>query len=99
MRKIIPGSGDKSYGLHVAKMAGIPKSIIKRANVILENHIKSSEKFEEGKNNSKMINQNLLFEIQEKKITEEINKLDTDSTTPLEALQFLIDLKLRYKNE
>ncbi len=98
MRKIIPGAGDKSYGLHVAKMAGIPKSIIKRANVILENHIKSSEKFEEGKNNSKMINQNLLFEIQEKKITEEINKLDTDSTTPLEALQFLIDLKLRYKN-
>ena len=38
MRKIVPGGADKSYGIEVAKLAGIPKKVIKRANELLEKY-------------------------------------------------------------
>ena len=37
LRKIIPGIADRSYGIHVARLAGIPKPILKRAQQVLEN--------------------------------------------------------------
>ena len=46
MHKIEPGGTDKSYGLHVAKLAGIPNSVIARANEVLDNLEKLNLKFQ-----------------------------------------------------
>ena len=43
LKKILPGPGNKSYGIHVAKMAGLPQIILDRANEILLHHIKNSK--------------------------------------------------------
>ena len=37
LRKIIPGGADKSYGIHVARLAGLPKSVVERAREVLDN--------------------------------------------------------------
>lgn len=98
LRKIIPGAGDKSYGIHVAKMAGLPESILKRANEILIQHISQSKGNQFQENPPESVAQEILFDIEEKKLKEELNRLDIDSMTPLEALQMLFDLKSRYKS-
>jgi DNA mismatch repair protein MutS len=96
LRKIIPGAGDKSYGIHVAKMAGLPKSIIERANEILLQHINQSKNNQVQSDMSNFNTQELLFDIEEKKIKTILSELDVDSMTPLEALQMLFDLRTKY---
>ena len=98
LRKIIPGAGDKSYGIHVAKMAGLPKSIIQRANEILLQHINQSKNNQVQSDISSISTQELLFDIEEKKIMTELSELDVDSMTPIEALQMLFDLKTKYRS-
>ncbi len=97
LRKIIPGAGDKSYGIHVAKMAGLPKSIIRRANEILLQHINQS-KDTQIQSDIFRNTQELSFDIEEKKLTVELSELDVESMTPLEALKMLVDLKTKYKS-
>ena len=98
LRKIIPGVGDKSYGIHVAKMAGLPKSIIRRANEILLQHINQSKDHQIQSDISSSNTQELLFDIEEKRLKTELSELDVDSMTPIEALQLLFDLKTKYKS-
>ena len=98
LRKIIPEAGDKSYGIHVAKMAGLPKSIIRRANEILLQHINQSKDHQIQSDISSSNTQELLFDIEEKKLKTELSELDVDSMTPIEALQMLFDLKTKYKS-
>ena len=97
LRKIIPGAGDKSYGIHVAKMAGLPKSIIRRANEILLQHINQS-KDNQIQSDIFRNTQELSFDIEEKRLTVELSELDVESMTPLEALKMLVDLKTKYKS-
>ncbi|OUW80162.1 MAG: DNA mismatch repair protein MutS [bacterium TMED217] len=97
LRKIIKGSGDKSYGIQVAKMAGLPNSIIKRAKEIL------SQKFE---NNDELIETLIDDEpIIDNKIKDnfnllikEIQDIRIDEITPIEALTILNDIKKKYSN-
>jgi DNA mismatch repair protein MutS len=97
LRKIIEGSGDKSYGIQVAKMAGLPNSIIMRAKEIL------AQKFE---NNNELfetlIDNNIINNIEVKDdlnlLIEYIQSLDIDGITPLEALKILNDIKKKYIN-
>ena len=108
LRKIIPGPSDQSYGVHVAKLAGIPRDVIDRAKEILFNMEKqelddlglpriayrSPEKREKA--------QYLLFEQDREQailddIKEEIENMDVSSLTPLEALNFLNELKKKLK--
>ncbi len=96
LRKIIPGPGDKSYGIYVAKMAGLPQIVIKRANEILAQHISQSKGKEVKKRSSNLKTQESLFDLEEKKLREELNQLDVNSLTPLEALQMLFDLKNKF---
>ena len=96
LRKIIPGPGDKSYGIYVAKMAGLPQTVINRANEILAQHISKSKEKEVNKDSSLHKTQESLFNLEETKIQQELNKLDVNSLTPLEALQTLFDLKNKY---
>jgi len=108
LRKIIPGPSDQSYGIHVAKLAGIPRAVVERAKEILFN-LEKQELDETGlprlaghllKKRDKA--QLLLFkEDQDRQFLEEIKEkimeCDLSSLTPLEALNFLNEIKERLK--
>ena len=95
LRSIARGAGDKSYGIHVAKMAGLPSSIILRASEILDHHIQQSLK--DGSHHPQdASNQLTFFQERESKLREQINKVDLNSMTPIEALAYLNELKKEY---
>jgi DNA mismatch repair protein MutS len=95
LRKIIDGPGDKSYGIQVAKMAGLPSSVVERAKEIL---------FHKFENNDEIIQH--LDEKQDANFKEknddniqlktELEKLRTNDITPIEALNILDDIKKKY---
>ena len=101
LRKIITGGADKSYGIHVARLAGMPKEVIQRAKVILENleaetlDINGKPKFASlNKNKKEMQTVQLpLFNPPENQVIDELKSLDISKTTPLEALNTLHKLK------
>ena len=87
LHKIKDGSVDKSYGLHVAKLAKLPDSLIKRANEILKTY-ESKEKKE------KIVELALPLEEEKKSIVEEkIKNMDILNMTPMDALNTLFELK------
>lgn len=101
--KLVPGGTSLSYGIHVARLAGIPEDVIKRAQEILKNlmetefddigrpRLSRSERKEERSQLS-------LFHISPKdEIISEIEEIDLNSTTPIEALNFLFKIKERLK--
>ena len=106
LRKIVPGPSDRSYGIHVAKLAGIPRDVIDRAREILFN-LEKQELDEAGQPRlasrgrpSGDRSQLMLFaEDREfallRELREEIEGLDLASLTPLEALNILAGLKGR----
>jgi DNA mismatch repair protein MutS len=91
MHKIIPGGTDDSYGIYVAKLAGIPKEVLKRSKQILTQLEIDGNLEEKIRKESPGENQLSLFSAIENpvinNIAEEIRSIDTDSITPLEALQ------------
>ncbi len=95
MRSILKGPGDKSYGIHVAKMAGLPQMVTNRAEEILSHHI------EQNVTNKKplQIKRKKEFSLQEKKESELLKKLkniNINNITPLEALKYLDEIKKDY---
>ncbi len=89
LHKILKGGTDKSYGIHVAKLAGLPIDVIKRAQKLL---IELEEKKTPKKKPKE--EQFLLFsEAEESDLSLKIKGLDLNKTTPLEALQFLTKLQ------
>lgn len=104
LRKIVEGGTDKSYGIHVAELAGIPKEVIKRANQILKDIEKDKIKID-GSPNSQTLSQNknknteqLLIDFEKQNlinesIIEKIKSLDPNKLTPLEALGIIQELK------
>ena len=106
LRKIIEGGTDRSYGIYVAKMAGLPEKIIKRANQILEGFEQNilfpqkntirEETFSSKEQNRIISNAALqypLFSAKNSVIENEIQKIDTDNLTPLEALKKIVEWK------
>ena len=87
--KIKEGSIDKSYGIHVARLASLPESLIKRADSILKVY-ESKEKKRDT-----IIQEVLPLEfINDKSIVEEkLKEIDLTNTTPIEALNILFELK------
>ena len=94
LRKIIKGGANQSYGVHVAKMAGLPKKVINRANVILDKL--SSDK--DTNLNCKEIDQlELEFNSKNKRqVIDELRDIDIDNMTPFDALSKLMELKEKY---
>ncbi|MCK4574610.1 MAG: DNA mismatch repair protein MutS, partial [candidate division Zixibacteria bacterium] len=94
MHQIIPGGCDDSYGIEVAKLAGVPRPVIGRARQILR--LLESGKFNQselGKGIYKEKVQPTLFEQQSSAVEQKIKETDLDSLTPLEALNLLQQLK------
>ncbi len=96
LRKVINGTGDKSYGIHVAKMAGLPEKIIIRATEILNQYLSDDDRIELRPKQVDPKSQISIFEQREKRLSEALAKLDINSLTPLEALQKIDELKKKY---
>jgi len=99
LRKLVPGGSHHSFGIHVAKMAGMPKAVLDRANKILKRLEKShsSEKLtDEMKAIAKDEMQLSFFQLDDPllaEIKEEILDIDIDTLTPVEALMKLNEIK------
>ena len=101
LRKLERGGSEHSFGIHVAKLAGMPKSIVKRANVILKELESGSGKEQLGKSleeESKKAQpvQLSLFQLDDPvlcQVRDEIINLDINNLTPIEALNKLNDIK------
>jgi DNA mismatch repair protein MutS len=104
LRKIVPGGVDKSYGIHVAKLAGLPKSVIHRAQEVLSDLEGSNGRAPVRKavkaNLDKIASQaQIPLFGQKPALLVELAKLDIDSLTPLEALNKLYELQQKSKAE
>lgn len=96
LHKITQGPADKSYGIHVAKIAGLPNELLSRADVILrdlENIEQKPIKIDNTVNQSSELGQISLFESADSEIIEKIKSLDVYNMTPMQALSTLVDLK------
>ncbi|MDP2960590.1 MAG: DNA mismatch repair protein MutS, partial [candidate division Zixibacteria bacterium] len=101
LRKIIPGGCDDSYGIQVARLAGIPKIVLERAKEILaelESGELSYEKLPKPKTEQFIKDFQLsFFSPKENLICDELKKIEIEKLTPLEALNKLEELKKRLK--
>jgi DNA mismatch repair protein MutS len=97
LHKIVNAPADKSYGIHVARLAGIPRSVNERAKQILahleQEHIGSNgqSKLIQPKTKRKGDLQLTLFAAEEHPLIEQLRQLDTNNLTPLAALQLLTE--------
>jgi len=107
LRRVIPGSSDKSYGLHVARLAGIPEAVIHRASEILGN-LEAQEYDMTGKPrlargatavDSGGANQLTLFAPAEEVAASILREIDLEQLTPLAALNLLHALRDRIAEE
>ncbi|PYV42217.1 MAG: DNA mismatch repair protein MutS [Acidobacteria bacterium] len=99
LRKVEPGSADKSYGIEVAKLAGLPQSVLDRAREILRKHEEGEHEISDHltkhykrkkATSSAQLN---LFMITDHEVLEELRQLNLDSLTPLQALEKLSEFK------
>lgn len=101
LRKLVPGGSNHSFGIHVARMAGMPPSVVRRADEILlqleDTHRKDGlSKPLEGMAEKREGFQMSIFQLDDpvlKQIRDEIKNLDINQLTPLEALNKLNDIK------
>ena len=96
LHKVKNGAVDKSYGIHVARLAKMPDELLDRAEEILSEYESNSKK----KNPEEKVQLAMNFEPTIKKddiIKETIDKIDVLNTTPMEALNILFDLKQKIK--
>lgn len=96
LHKVKNGAVDKSYGIHVARLAKMPDELLDRAEEILSEYESNSKK----KNPEEKVQLAMNFEPNVKKddiIKETIDKIDVLNTTPMEALNILFDLKQKIK--
>ncbi len=96
LRKIIPGGTDESYGVHVAKLAGVPQVVTKRANEILKSLERKSalgEKQQEMENKQVASGQLDLYNYKLAEIAHEIDKINVNELTPIDALNAIVKIK------
>ncbi|MBX5457719.1 MAG: DNA mismatch repair protein MutS [Thermogemmatispora sp.] len=103
LRKIVPGGADRSYGVHVAELAGIPRPVIHRAQEILAELERKGEAQARRKAMKDMTMplgwQMTLFAAESHPILEELKTLDIESLTPIEAISKLYELQQRARRE
>jgi DNA mismatch repair protein MutS len=100
LRHVEPGSADKSYGIEVARLAGLPRSVIERAREVLKKHEQSehqlSEKLSPGAAEAASNGhaaQSLLFTPIDRAVLDKLREADLDQLKPIDALNLLAELK------
>jgi DNA mismatch repair protein MutS len=102
LRKIEPGGSDRSFGIHVARLAGLPAPVVVRAQEILRN-LERTEFDREGRPRLARSDQDVsasgrqlaLFSGEDEAALEELRRADVDHLTPMQALALLAELKRR----
>ena len=100
LRKIIPGGTDESYGIHVAKLAGAPRKMLNRANEILktlEKKVRIKEKAEEKEMKKQVSGQLDMYNYKLADVALELDKIDVNELTPIDALNAIVKLKEKLK--
>ena len=99
LRKLVEGGSEHSFGIHVAKMAGMPKSVVDRANVIMK-RLEKAHASQENKAKDLIAKEDEMqlsfFQLDDpilERIRDEIQDLDINSLTPVEALMKLNEIK------
>jgi DNA mismatch repair protein MutS len=101
LRKVVPGAADKSYGIHVAKLAGIPPEVVERAREVLSNleddeltpsHLPRIGRGTRGPRGQKTEQLN-FFTPESHALLKELRGLDVNQLSPIEALNLLNELK------
>lgn len=96
LRKIVEGGTDESYGIHVAKLAGVPKEVLKNANEILKSLERKSmlgQKKMEKEKKDEVAGQLNMYNYKIAEIAHEIDRINVEELTPIEALNILVKLK------
>ncbi len=98
LHKIVPGGVDKSYGIHVAQLAGLPRSVLHRAREVLD-ELESDSRAPQplAKRRRKEPAAQIPLFGQKSALIEELEKLDINSLTPLEALNKLYELQKKVR--
>ena len=96
LRKIVTGGTDESYGVHVARLAGVPKIVTQRANEILKSierkNVLTNKKAE--KESSKQVSGQLdMYNFKLAEIAHELDKININELTPIDALNTLVKIK------
>ena len=109
LRKIVQGGADKSYGIQVAKLAGVPDSVIQRAKELVEElsdaditaavkDLTAPKKKNPVYDQMDMAQMSLFDTVKDDDIIEEIKGLDMGYMTPIEAMNTLYNLQNKIKN-
>jgi len=99
LRKLVPGGSEHSFGIHVAKMAGMPKHVVTRANEVLKILEQTKSDDQLGNKTEKLTEENMqlsFFQLDDpilESIREEIMNTDINTLTPVEALMKLNEIK------
>jgi len=91
LHRIVPGGADRSYGIHVAQLAGLPRVVIQRAEEILEELEKGASRSPGAGTSEGTTEQLSLFTMGSHPLLERVKKLDLTTMTPLEALNKLYE--------
>jgi DNA mismatch repair protein MutS len=103
LRKVVPGGADRSYGIHVAELAGLPRAVTERAREILSNlekqelDVKGAPVLARHEGESAGEGQMLLFSASEELVLEKLRDVDVDNLTPVAALSLLAALQDRIR--
>lgn len=93
--RVLPGGTDRSYGIHVARMAGVPPAVLNRAGEILAELEEKSDAPKAVPVSTQRL-QLSLFEFEEPPVMRELQKLNVDQLTPLQALKLLDEWKRKF---
>lgn len=99
LRKVEPGSADKSYGIEVARLAGLPRSVIERAREVLKRHEQSEHELSEtltpgaGSSANGNGSQVVMFTALDREVIDKLKTANLDELKPIEALNLLAELK------
>jgi DNA mismatch repair protein MutS len=98
LRKLVPGRSDRSYGIAVAKLAGLPVEVIERAKEVLADFEKGEELSVKSLSPDKTFQLSLFYPMAHP-VLDELKKLDLEHLSPLEALNKLAELKKKLEEK
>ena len=95
LHKVVPGPANRSYGIEVARLAGVPSLVVKRSQELLAEFEESLPKSEEGlgKMSRKYVQKEIFFDVEREGVIERLAGCDPDRMTPMEALKLVGSLR------
>lgn len=99
LHRVMPGGADQSYGIHVARLAGVPKSVVNRANEILKQLEAQASSFQQRRHEKDSRYQISLFDDRRHPVLEALQKIEIESISPIDAITTLYELKRMLEDE